>query len=230
MYRTEIVTHPTKLDALIKSQTVTVVNSQSVGPIGFKRYWLALDDPSIVLSLAAKRYQFVLLTDVLEHFNLNYFLEMCQLFLKMKLGAAPDDFEIIKMAQPRTTHIYPTYRDTWRNGIGFAPTYTSDYLYVGPEEEQLLFIQPLTLLGLRPVSGDPLYWKLAYENQVPLQMSRAVKWNHACVMRTEGFSSKQAEEIEATHMQLERAHREGLDREPPFQQSCANNACGFIIG
>jgi hypothetical protein len=224
MNQVTIITHP----AEIYKYKLNVINSASHGPIGMYKYVIEVDEAdnaekvNTILSLAAKPYQFTLLTEVVEYYSLEHLMEMCKLFLEMKNGAACDDFEIVKMTQPRTIHLYPTYRKLYYNekymtDCGQYP-YISEYLYVCKLELDLLELNVITLLGLRPVSNDPLCWKAN-------QMNRGVRWNTALVVRAEGENQQQVDEVHDTFDALESLHRKGYDKILPFQESCSTNTC-----
>jgi hypothetical protein len=203
MYSLNIITHPLKINKLTGTNDITVIQHQYVGPIGFRRYTIHTDDRNSVIAIAAEPFSFVVLTDVLDNYNIPAFIEMCTMFLKMRIGAQPDDFEVVKFSQPRTTYFYPTYRNTWRDGVytGAGP-YINDYLDICDEERQLLSIDPLTFLGLVPVTDDPLCW-------MDMQLKRPVMWNGGAVAHYNKKDSQVMQQIDSTLLALEKSHRHG---------------------
>ncbi|HJZ24538.1 MAG TPA: hypothetical protein VJ201_08880 [Candidatus Babeliales bacterium] len=222
MYSLEIVTHPLKIKPLINDGSILVKGEYTSGPIGFKRYLLETDDIEPLISIAGNPFEFVILTDVLDNYNTQHFIEMCKTFLELKIGAIPDEFDIIKYAQPRTTHFYPMYRETWRNGTGFDDGgYTNEYLYVCEEEEAYLEYDPLIFLGLYPVTTDPLCWR-------NMTLPHPVIWNGACLIKASyNIPYSTMDEVDFTLMALENSHRSGNQAEKTSNEikTCSAETC-----
>ena len=164
MHRFELVTHPFKIEPLLKQHNINIESRVSFGPIGMERYIVAADDISPLKQIQARPYCFVLDTPVLSRYSVDDLLGMLSLLLRMCLGSAPDSFEVQKFAMPATTNIYPTFAES--------------YLYVCAEERN--FIEQFygdvhALLGLIAVTHDPLCW-------INMKIPDAVEWMGSCIV------------------------------------------------
>ena len=171
MYSIKLVIHPAKFEKILElmpKDPTLEVKEHYVGCIGMKRYIIKLSDESLLNRLkehAAVPFAIVLMTDVLDEYPLEDYRDMIDLYMTKVISVKPDGFEIIKFASPvRTIHYYPMYG--------------GDYLYVGKEEIELLSIDPLTLLGLRPISDNPLCW-------TDMDVRGAIWWGGACLVKSE---------------------------------------------
>lgn len=189
MYRFELVTHPLKIESYIKNEQVTVQLQRSTGCIGLNKYIVTTDLKQEILQIQAQPFELVLSTDTLKHYDLNNYLEMLKLFFELRIGRAPISFVILKFYDPKTTHIYPIMED--------------GYLYACKEERDYLFVEPYTLLGLRPVIKDPMCW---FSMQVP----RHIMYGGACLIRNEDYNPHTIDLVEKTIQLMEQARRNGI--------------------
>jgi hypothetical protein len=189
MYRLELVTHPLKIASYIKTEQVTVQLQRSVGCLGLNKYIVTTDLKQEILEIQAQPFELVLMTDTLKYYNLTNYLEMLKLFFELRIGKAPDSFIILRFSEPKTTHIYPVMED--------------GYLYACKEERDYIFLEPYTLLGLKPVIKDPLCW---FSMQVP----RHVMYGGACLVRAEDYNPDTSDLVEKTIQLMEQARRSGI--------------------
>ena len=156
MYIREVVTQPRNVP-----QYCTILNKRYVGPLGTARYLLQ-SEQEIQLD-EAYPYKVVVLLPLFESYNIAHFLEMLKFFLLKTINSAPTNFIVNKYASTNTIHIYPMYKD--------------DYLYVCFEEAQLLRLNPINLLGLYPITNDPLCWFY-------MRIANPIFWNDLCLIRS----------------------------------------------
>lgn len=209
MYRLEIITHPLKMEPFLKSDAQAVggfstnaqvsIQSQSyIGTIGLNKYILTTDFKKELLNIQAQAYEIVILTNLLEQYSIDDYLEMCKLFIKLRLGSYPDRFEIHKFQNPKTTHIYPII--------------DGDYLYVCEEENNFLYLEPYSLLGLYPITDDPMCW-------VSMQLRQPIILEGACLIRSEDKDPSTIDMANKTLQLMEQARRKGLIAEVTKQFS-----------
>lgn len=189
MYRLDIVTHPLKLEPMIKSGSVEVLYNAPIGSIGMEQYTISTNNKSEVLSIQAQPYEIVILSDTLNNYSLDDYLEMCKLFIKLKIGEYPESMVVHQFANPRTTHIYPIIDD--------------DYLYVCEEEKQLLYLESYTILGLYPITHDPLCW-------VSMQIPHPIYFEGGCIIHSRDNNASTIDLAETTLQLMEQARRKGL--------------------
>lgn len=156
MYIKEVITQERKIPA-----HATIARKRYVGPLGTARYLLHSDQEIEVEE--AVPFKVVLLSALLDSYSIAHFTEMLRYFLVKTVYCDPTGFIVNKYAYTKTTHIYPVYRD--------------EYIYMCEEERNLAMLNPIVLLGLCPVTNDPLCW---FSMRIP----NAMHWDDVCVVQS----------------------------------------------
>ncbi len=197
------VTHPLKMEQLVNTGRVRIIRHNRCGPLGLIRYTIETDNQMLeeIRKISAFPYSFRLPTDVLEQYSFLDYLAMLKLFLKKTIRAEPDDFEILRYAQPRTTHIYPIYIDIDAAGIGIFGSGDCDYLYVSDDENMLLATNALSMLGYSPISNDPLS---VNSERLPL----FTDWGGSCIIHSENKTQVILDLADKMLMDIEKVRRE----------------------
>jgi len=189
----DLVTHPCKISLI---PNLIINYKEDVTPIGMLRYNVTCEINSdlhlSLLSIAAKPYYLALPTDVLECYSISDFEKMCKLYFFKKLGCAPDGFDIVRYQDPKVTHYYPMYNSY--NSVD------SEYLYVCSEELRLLEFDPLSILGLFPISNNSLSWN----QKTFIAGLNNINWGEARLLESRVRSVVVENEIEKLRQMIER--------------------------
>jgi hypothetical protein len=177
-----------------------VVKKTYVGPLGTARYLLQSEEEINIDE--AIPYKVVLLTPLLNNYNISHYLEMLKFFFVKTINCEPDNFIINKFASTQTTHIYPTCKNIDPSGL----IYRDEFFYVCKEEAAILELNPINLLGLYPISNDPLCW---FNMKVP----DSIFWDDLCLIR----SSSKTTEMEGAYETISSAIRNRHDGYKPEQ-------------
>lgn len=180
MYIKEVITHERKIP-----QHATVVGKRYLGPLGTARYTLHSDQDIVVEE--ARPYKVVLLSRMFDHYSIKHFMEMLRYYLVKTIYCNPTGFIVNKFANTGTAHIYPMYKD--------------EYIYMCDEERNLVDMNPIVLLGLYPVTNDPLCW-------FNMRVSNPISWDGICVVKSSEMSM-QAQEIYDTIVETGNRRRLG---------------------
>lgn len=156
MYIKEVITQERKIP-----QHATIVSKKYVGPLGTARYTLHSDQEIIIEE--ARPYKVVLLTGMFDQYNIKHFTEMLKYYLVKTIYCSPTGFVMTKFTNTSTTHIYPMYKD--------------EYIYMCEEERKLVDFNPMVLLGLYPVTNDPLCW-------FNMRIANPMSWDDICVVKS----------------------------------------------
>lgn len=191
MEKITVITHPLKVERLVKEGSATIVSSESFGPIGLNRCTLLTNNKQSVLDISARPFCFTFNSILFEVYSLDDCISMCSLYLKLRLGEYPGNFEVIKLGNPDTTHLYPIY--------------DGNYLQVCSEEAKLITVDdPLMLLGLRAITHDPLCW-------INMMIPHAMFWlGGSCVVESRYFNSTTLSKASDTLRYMDLARRRGF--------------------
>lgn len=189
MYVKEVITHQRKIPS-----HATVIKKEYVGPLGTATYLLHSDQQIDIEE--ALPYKVVLLTKMFDHYSISHFTEMLRYFLAARIYCAPTEFIVNRFVYTGTTHIYPMYK--------------SEYIYMCQEERKLAELNPNVLLGLYPVTNDPLCW-------FNMRCAEPMSWNDTCVVRSSERST-QAQQIYDTIVETSRRRANGdrAEKDPPL--------------
>lgn len=180
MFIREVITQERKIPS-----HATIVKKTYIGPLGTALYILH-SDQEIVLE-EAYPHKLVLLTRLFDSYNIAHYLEMIRFFLIKTINCNPTNFIINKFASTKTTHIYPLYKD--------------EHIYLCREESRLVELNPINLLGLYPITNDPL---CLFEMKIP----NSILWEDICLVRSSDKQS-QAQFARNTIMSVQRRRRCG---------------------
>ena len=112
---------------------------------------------------------------------------MLRFFVVKAVNCNPDSFIVNRFASTGTTHIYPIVKD--------------EYIYACREESVLLDLNPIMLLGLYPVTNDPLCW-------LDMKVASPIYWDDTCLVRSSDVVA-QAQGMRDTITAVARRRREG---------------------
>ena len=189
MYIKEVITQERKIP-----RHATIAEKRYIGPLGTAKYLLHSDREIDVEE--AVPFKVVLYSELFKDYNINHYTEMLRYFLVQSVYCNPTGFIINKYASTGTTHIYPMYQN--------------EYIYMCSEESKLCDLSPITLLGLCPVTNDPLCW-------LSMSIPDPLRWGDTCVVRSEDRIML-SEHIHETIVETSRRRREGQQgvRDPPL--------------
>jgi hypothetical protein len=182
--RISFVIHTTDLERIGITEEAELQVVGPAGPLGFVRYTAAIQglDTERLKEFNALSYYLVLPEEVIRLYSESDFLDMVKLYLGLKIGASPDSFHKIAFEERQERRYYPMYR--------------GEHLYIGPQEAQLLNIDPLGLLGYYPVSGNSEVW-----NRITVHQPHLLEG--ACVVRSESLTPEQRDQIIFTLSELD---------------------------
>jgi hypothetical protein len=203
-YTISLVNHPLRIAAIFdkfganNSKETYIISDTATGPLGLRLYNIKTNNFQMVKLLkqtAAWKYKVVILTDVLNNYNMVHYQDMISALLFKTIGCTPNGFEVIRFADPKTTHLYPIYT----SNIGQFRQ-MSDYLYVCSEEEKLIEFDPLSILGMSPLILSDKCWdymQVGTSNSRSATQSRPIFWGGSAIIRSKDADSV-VDDVEAT--------------------------------
>lgn len=205
------VLHPLDVINLVNTGRVNILSETTCGPLGLVMYNIEydVDMTDDITDLCAVPYAFSISTDILEYYSQPNYLEMLKLYLYKILGAQPDDFEITRYKQPRTTYIYPMYisQDSIEMGKFKIGSGICDYLYVTPRERGLIETDTISMLGFFPFSNDPKCLEVLSEHKL---LQAFTEWGGACLLKTENTYPVNVDMADKVAENVEHLRRLGL--------------------
>jgi hypothetical protein len=206
-YTIRVINHPLRIATMLRKSNTDdseedtyIISDVPCGPLGLRLYNIKTSNfkmAELLKQSSAWKYKVVILTDVINNYNLVHYQDMIGAFLFKTIGATPNGFEIIRFADPKTTHLYPIYTSSIGNK-------NSDYLYICSEEAKLLEFDPLSVLGMAPLIISDKCWdfmQVGARNSRNATQTRPLIWGGSSIIRSKDADSV-VDDVEATQRRM----------------------------